>query len=263
MLLAANPLPDSFSGELPATLDQCLSQAMERNPEIATARAKLQLAEAELSGARMEITSKIIDLWSARQSQTATAESARRNADFVGLRAKPGLAQVPEVEAANKALIDAEAAKARTETQLRYLIGQVSPRAERSGSAANEPKVGLMAAPLRMPRGPNVEKLRQALLQPTVMDFEEVPLADAMNYLADLHHIEIQLDEKTLAAAGIAKDWPVTVRLANMTLAAAVQALDDKFGTSWKFVVRDYGILVTTPERAEEQGYYPLVNSPA
>ena len=41
---------------------------------------------------------------------------------------------------------------------------------------------------------PAERKIREALDQPTQMEFVDTPLKDVVDYLRDLHHIEIQLD---------------------------------------------------------------------
>ena len=54
-------------------------------------------------------------------------------------------------------------------------------------------------------------------------------------------------------------DRPLTIDLKGLALADFFQSLDDR-EPELKFVVRNYGILVTTPERAREQGYFPVVD---
>ncbi len=49
-------------------------------------------------------------------------------------------------------------------------------------------------------------KIIRALDEPTQLEFIETPLAEVIDYLKDLHGIEIQLDQKALDAAGVAID---------------------------------------------------------
>jgi hypothetical protein len=112
------------------------------------------------------------------------------------------------------------------------------------------------------------------------MEFVETPLKDIVDYLKDLHHIEIQIDGSAIpeqkqgrrrpsrpqpptpgsAIPEQEQGMPITMNLKGMSLAAAFQRLEDeKFG-ELKFVVRDYGILLTTPTRAREAGYMPLAD---
>ena len=77
-----------------------------------------------------------------------------------------------------------------------------------------------------------------------------------VDYLKDLHHIEIQIDGSALPEQK--QGMPITMNLRGVSMAAAFQRFEDeKFG-ELKFVVRDYGILVTTPTRAQEAGYMPV-----
>ena len=62
----------STAADLPATLDEALARAMERNPDIITAMAKLRLAEAELNSTRNEVASKAIELWGEHRRTTHT-----------------------------------------------------------------------------------------------------------------------------------------------------------------------------------------------
>ena len=103
-----------------------------------------------------------------------------------------------------------------------------------------------------------VEKVRKALATPTKMEFVDTPLSDVAAYLKDLHGIEIQLDGQALGKAGVTADTPISLELKGVPLAAALQLIDDKF-KELKLVVRDYGILVTTPEEAETKDYLPVV----
>jgi hypothetical protein len=259
LLTSISPAPGAAVEEISGTLDQALSEAMERNPDIVTAKAKLRLAEAELNGVRMEVAGKVVTLWSERETQEKAAASAGRNRDFVRLKYDRGLAQLPEFETANKALIDAEASLARIQTGLRYQIGQVASAARSSETAAGTaPR--LMAAPLQMPRGPMVEGVRQELLKPAELDFIETPLGDVMAYLKELRGIDVQIDEASLLKVGARKgaEMPITFNVKGVSLAAALQAMEDKF-VPLKFVVRDYGILVTTREHAQEEGFFPVV----
>ena len=49
---------------------------------------------------------------------------------------------------------------------------------------------------------PAEKKIEEALKQPTQIEFVETPLKDVVDYLKDLHHIEIQLDSAGLEGSG-------------------------------------------------------------
>jgi hypothetical protein len=230
-------------GEFPKTLDQALTAALETSPKVMAAKARVTLAEAELSSAQMDVARKIVQLWTDRQTQQLNYE------EILKRRNESGIAPL---------IIEAGAAVTQTEMELRCLIGQASAPASRgvhsntsvNGSVAPEQP----AKPLQLPRGPVVEKIRKALHAPTEINFTETPLVEVVEYLRERHKIEIQID-----AGKVNTDWPITVGLNGVTLGEALQAIDDLI-PDLKFVVRDYGILVTTPERARQQGYFPVVD---
>jgi hypothetical protein len=236
--------------QLPATLDAALNEAMDGNPDIATAKAKVKLAEAELNATQMEVTRQIVAKWTERRSHLNVYNAMREaNGKVAG-----------SVNAND--LIAGGAALDRIEADLRYLIGQPASRSLRTDSAGEgSPRetskatltLGKPAATVQLPRGPAVEKVRQALLAPAELNFNEVPLQSIVEYLGVTHKINIQLDK-----ASVVEDTPITINLKAPSLAAAFQAFDDQC-PDIKFVIRDYGILVTTPARAREQGYLSVV----
>ena len=67
-------------------------------------------------------------------------------------------------------------------------------------------------------------RIRKALDQPTSIEFVEAPLQDVIDYLKDLHGIEIQIDTKALEDASIGPDTPVTRNLKGITLKSAAAA---------------------------------------
>ena len=97
---------------------------------------------------------------------------------------------------------------------------------------APPPTVSLPERPLPPP-GPNSptllsgdespaeRKIREALSQPTQVEFVETPLKDVIDYLKDLHHIEIQLDAPALKEAGVDESTPVTKNLKGISLRSA------------------------------------------
>ena len=46
-------------------------------------------------------------------------------------------------------------------------------------------------------------RIKQVLDSPTQIEFVETPLKDVVDYLKDLHHIEIQIDTEALKKAGV------------------------------------------------------------
>ncbi|HEV3136755.1 MAG TPA: hypothetical protein VGZ26_02605, partial [Pirellulales bacterium] len=80
-------------------------------------------------------------------------------------------------------------------------------------------------AQVSLPSPPAEAKIRQELKNPTTMDFTETPLQDVVDYLRELHNIEIQLDVKALGDAGIACDVAVSRQLKGISLDSALKLL--------------------------------------
>ena len=85
---------------------------------------------------------------------------------------------------------------------------------------------------------------------PTNMEFIETPLQEAVDYLKDLHSIEIQLDSKTLEEAGSGRDTPVTGTLNRISLDSALRLLLSNHDLT--FVVDKGVLLITTPAAAAD-----------
>jgi hypothetical protein len=128
-------------------------------------------------------------------------------------------------------------------------------------SAAADGSARLSGA-ARSPGTPEGEqKVCDALGSSTVIEFTETPLSDAIDYLKDLHHIEIQLDRKALDDVGIGADTPITCRIRDASLGAALRRLLRNLNLVYE--VRDGLLLITTPEEAESHArvkVYPVTD---
>jgi hypothetical protein len=224
--------------DVPSTLDRALAAAMENNPDVVAAQAKVQLAEAELNRARMEVARKVIVLWTERQGQQQTAERTRGQYD----------AGTTNMEA----LIAAQSLQAQSQAELRYLTGRALPAAARSGES------GSAARPPEMPLGPLVEKTRKALNASSEIEFTDTPISDILSYLADFHKIDFQGDWEAFKEEGIATNTPISASAKRLPLAAVLQLLEDQH-PPMRFVVRDYGLLLTTTKRAQQERFFPAV----
>jgi hypothetical protein len=124
--------------------------------------------------------------------------------------------------------------------------------AKAADSADNDP-FGASSKPAQRPvliRGASRDagadhKIRDALSQSTQLEFVETPLSDAIDYLKDFHHIDIELDDKALEEAGIGTDTPVTRELKDLTLGSSLRLLLEPLEAT--YVVRDGVLLITTP----------------
>ena len=123
--------------------------------------------------------------------------------------------------------------------------------AEQKQSPAKAPAAGQPPSSPNAPQGPLAVKIRQALKSSAHIKFVDVPAADLVQYLADCHKIPFHVSGKL-------EGTPMTLDVKGVTLAAGLQAIEDKY-PSLQFVVRDDGLLLTEREVAKRQGYYPAV----
>ena len=99
--------------------------------------------------------------------------------------------------------------------------------------------------------GPAEERITEALNDTTTMEFIETPLSDVVDYLKDLHKIEIQLDSKALEDAGSGSDTPITKNLKGISLRSALRLMLG--GLDLTYVIKDEVLLITTPEKAASE----------
>jgi hypothetical protein len=97
----------------------------------------------------------------------------------------------------------------------------------------------------------NVARIEAALAGPTELCFVEAPLTDVIDYLKELHKIEIQIDNKTLEEAGVGTDVPVTVNLKGISLRSALNLMLKKLNLTW--LIANEVLMITTVEDAENQ----------
>ena len=124
-----------------------------------------------------------------------------------------------------------------------------STAAANTGTDAAPPVVANIHTAVVHRETPSEGAIRAALRQPTEIDCDEMPFYDVTSYLRDKHNIEIQLDPKALAAAGIGTDTPVTRRLKGISLEEALALLLREFDMT-AIVVHDV-LLLTTNEAAD------------
>jgi hypothetical protein len=91
-------------------------------------------------------------------------------------------------------------------------------------------------------------RIRKQLDQPTTIEFVDAPLQDVVDYLKDLHDIEIQIDTKALEDASIGADTPVTRNLKGITLKSALRLMLGAMDLT--YVIKNEVLMITTPEKA-------------
>jgi hypothetical protein len=102
------------------------------------------------------------------------------------------------------------------------------------------------------PQGPSRSgkaALERALQSPTKMEFEGLQFREAIEFLKDLHKIEIQLDHKALSDAGFDPDKQVDKRLLGVTLESALNLLLREHDLAW--TIANEVLLITTKEQEQ------------
>lgn len=148
-----------------------------------------------------------------------------------------------------------------------------SPEEMKPGDGAKP--LGAATPPLTWPPGRTVydesdaeRKIREALQQPTDVDFKDTPLGDVVDFLEKRHEINILLDKEALAADGKGDETPITQSLRDIPLGKTLRLLFDDQGLT--YVIKNDVMLITikafasTPENLTARVYqvHDLVVAP-
>ena len=121
---------------------------------------------------------------------------------------------------------------------------------ERLSTLQNRPATW-MPVPLFPATDPQKDQVSAALDELAAIQCVEMPLVEVASHLSKRHGVPIRILPKKLEEAGIPPDTPITLQLDGVTLRSLLQTLLDELELS--FLVRDEGLLITTPEDAESQ----------
>jgi len=212
----AQPAPHAWAGI--SSLEQFLTRALATHPEIVAAQAKVASAEEELRRTRFQVARELIAFW---YDWKAKERDVAEMTKLAGQRA-----------ASQSELMDAKAKLAAMESQLPYLLG------DRGGAGTRRPGAAGEVGSKRLPEGPMVEKVLEALNSPAELEFIETPLQDVADTLMDFHRVTFVVDP-------VVSELPITKSIRGVPLGAALQAVEDST-PGVRFVVCDYGILVTS-----------------
>jgi hypothetical protein len=108
-------------------------------------------------------------------------------------------------------------------------------------------------------RTANEVRILSALEEPTEFDFFDQPLVDVIELVEERHQIDIQLDHKSLADAGVEPDASVTRQVKGTTLESALDLVLSDLDLTW--VIHDEVLLLTSRAQARrmiETRVYPV-----
>jgi hypothetical protein len=92
-------------------------------------------------------------------------------------------------------------------------------------------------------------RIHEALLEKCELDFDQLPLVEALNRLAERCPAQLDIDHKALADGGVGADTPVTLSIDGLSYRAALKLLLDEL--SLTYVIRDEVLFITTKTEAE------------
>jgi hypothetical protein len=251
------------------SLDQLLVKAMDKNPSIAAAKAKIALAQAELNAAQLETSQKILGLWNEKQSQERSVKATSERVKQMKTLIKDEVSAV-NATIAEKDFVDQQAKLARIKGDLKALTGEMPAGMKNatytfSGSGTLVTATAGGKKTLPAPQGAIAERIRRTLETTANAEFTETPLSDICDYLRDVvkdvvkgEAADFVFDNRSLGDLGVTADTPVTLRLKSVPIWAILQAIEDQLQI--KFVVRDYGIVASTPDAAETYGYQSAID---
>ena len=231
-----------FPNGLPK-IETMLKSALEHHPDVLAARSKLRMAEAEQRQAELKAFKDLMevrDRW----------EKARRS--------------VVELNLTDPSMGENLSRLAAIEWELTFLLGSRSETRPLAGIGPGMPSTTLAPTPiapgslaalgnalqvspaiteLSVPRGDQAKTMKVKLSEKVEVSFEETPFSEVAEFLSEKSGLRFILDQQNMDEG--AADSPITLKLGELELGAVLQALED-VQSPICFIVRDYGILVTT-----------------
>ncbi len=219
-----------------------MDRSLEFNPEIRAIRAEIEALVARLKQLEMKTATDV-----ARKGVEIRRLKEKREKDRELVEKK---LKRPEE------LMELDAEIAARDIEFKYLVGSNSPKTTLrvtqdrprgmeflDGSdivalapafpGSTEPRPGLETAPADIREALNGEKFD--------LDFKEMALEDVVRLLGEKYGLNAVLDP-------VVRSMGITANLKKVTLAQALSAMADAQGLA--FIVRDYGVFVTTQDRA-------------
>ena len=97
----------------------------------------------------------------------------------------------------------------------------------------------------------NEKRIQKALSESTEVTFADNPLEEALNYLEDLHHIEIWLDKAALQDEGVTSDTQITLSMSGISLRSVLRLMLEPHGLT--YLIEDEVMKITTQAKADEK----------
>ena len=97
---------------------------------------------------------------------------------------------------------------------------------------------------------PAEERIQKALDEETETGFADTPLKEAITFLAEMHGIEILMDEAALNEEGVDSSEPLNLDIAGITLRSALRIMLEPLQLT--YVIKNEVMMITTVTKAEE-----------
>jgi hypothetical protein len=94
------------------------------------------------------------------------------------------------------------------------------------------------------------QRILNALSEPTEVSFTDTPLEECLNYLKELHHIEIWIDKQALTDEGVNSDQPVTLQMSAIALRSTLKLILEPMGLT--YIAEDDVMKITAQSKAGE-----------
>ena len=266
----------------PGSLEEMLDQAMKNSPEILKAQAKVREAEVNLSIARQQVVHKVIALRTELEAARRVAEASAAQFEIQQTLHKRGTLSASELANARIQMERAKAEVAKLQGELDALLGVAkglsgrvnyitfSPDGDRLytrdelgrvrlwdpttgreiiDSGSSERVTHILSGTKRLIQAPMAERIRKELDKPVKWEGLKGPT----NFKAalDLFRKQAGVEVPFRYLRGPSECEQMTMSAGELPVGAWLQAFEDSM-PDVRFVVREYGILVTTKDRVPE-----------
>jgi hypothetical protein len=227
------------SVEPPESLEAAINGGLQNHPEMVAAQAKITAARAEFDKVRLQIVGQIVAEWGHMKIKREEVNQLKQK-----IAVEKNNERLHELEGA---LVLAQGEYEQLTTQLHYMTQFTGGQGH--GNSDQAPVVDLQVPHSRVARAA-LEKLMTPGVK--LENLTDVPFKDLLDIVRTQTGVKIAID----LTGGIDPSMPVTINQADVTLFAALQAIEDCTGL--QFVMRNYGVLATLPHVATDKGYVPV-----
>ncbi|MCA9321247.1 MAG: hypothetical protein KDB53_10960 [Planctomycetes bacterium] len=237
------PGPRGPREAVPESVEALIERALVSNPEVQLAQARLRQAEAELSQARLAVARDVVLLYSEREQRQVELRHARHSIDRMKILADKGNVSDAELHAAIADLARVETAVHGVESQLRYALGM----GESASTASTMPREEAKSVKQGQAQIYLTKRISIPEAEFSIIDVLEsaTKAIDGLNLIIDPTAREILVHSQRKYPLAFAQP------LALQALLSLLHDLDPRIA----FVVADYGILMTTAEKARRSNW--------